>query len=148
MDIDRMMAPERVLMNLMGSTKEEVLIEIAEAQATSGCVDDVDALKRAIIEREKIMSTGIGLSIAIPHAKIAAVNDFVLAIGRKPSGIDYDSLDGQPVRIIIMIAAPEGEQNRYLRILAKVTHVLRDDTARTKILAAQTPEEIIALFRD
>ncbi|MCA8939152.1 MAG: PTS sugar transporter subunit IIA [Planctomycetes bacterium] len=148
MDIDRMMAPERVIMHLEGSTKEAVLVELAEAGSSSGHVRDTDALKRAIIEREKIMSTGIGLSIAIPHAKISEVSDFVLTIGRKPSGIDYDSLDGVPVKIIIMIAAPEGEQNRYLRILAKVTHVLRDDTARTKILAAETPEEIIALFRD
>lgn len=148
MRIEDMLAPSRVLMNLKGTSKRDVLVELAEAQGASGHVRDVEALKQAILDRESIMSTGIGLSIAIPHAKIPSVSDFVLALGRKPEGIEYDSLDGQPVRIIIMIAAPEGQQNVYLRILARVTHVLRDDDNRSRIMAAESPEEIIALFRD
>lgn len=148
MDIRGMIAPDRILMRLNGNSKRDVLVELADAAATSGNVSDVAALRNAILEREAIMSTGIGLSIAIPHAKIREVSQFVLALGRKPEGIDYDSLDGVPVKIIIMIAAPEGEQNKYLRVLAKVTQVLRDDAARAKILAAETPEEIIRLFSD
>jgi fructose-specific phosphotransferase system IIA component len=148
MDIRSMMTPERIVMRLKGNSKRDVLVELADAAATSGQVSDVAALRNAILEREAIMSTGIGLSIAIPHAKIREVSQFVLAVGRKPEGIDYDSLDGVPVKIIIMIAAPEGEQNKYLRILAKVTQVLRDDGARAKILAAETPDEIIRLFQD
>lgn len=148
MDIRSMMTPERIVMRLKGNTKKDVLVELADAAASSGHVSNIEALKSAILEREAIMSTGIGLSIAIPHAKIREVSHFVLAVGRKHEGIDYDSLDGVPVKIIIMIAAPEGEQNRYLRILAKVTQVLRDDGARAKILAAESPEEIIRLFQD
>ncbi len=146
MDISSMMAPERVLMRLKGETKDDVLIELANSAAASGHVRDVNALREAILDREAIMSTGIGLSIAIPHAKIKEVSQFVLVVGRKLEGIDYDSLDGVPVKIIILIAAPEGEQNKYLRILARVTHVLRDDAARARILAAQNPQEIIRLF--
>ncbi len=145
--IDKMMAPERIVMELQGTTKKEVLLELVEAEALSGFITDKAALEAAILEREKIMSTGIGISIAIPHAKIPEVSDFVLALGRKSEGIDYDSLDNKPVKIVIMIAAPEGVQNKYLRVLAKVTHVLRNDVAREKILKAQTPEEIIGLFR-
>lgn len=148
MDIRSMMTSERIVMRLKGNTKKDVLVELVDAAASSGHVSNIEALKTAILEREAIMSTGIGLSIAIPHAKIREVSQFVLAVGRKPEGIDYDSLDGVPVKIIIMIAAPEGEQNKYLRILAKVTQVLRDDGARAKILAADTPEEIIRLFQD
>ncbi|MCK6438892.1 MAG: PTS sugar transporter subunit IIA [Planctomycetes bacterium] len=148
MDIHKMMSPNRVVLDLKGKTKEQVLVELVEAQATSETVKNPDKLKKAILERESIMSTGIGISIAIPHAKIADVTDFTLAVGRKKDGIDYDSLDGQPVKIIIMIAAPEGQQNTYLRVLAKVTHVLRDDGARAKILAAKAPEEVIALFEN
>ena len=148
MDISRMLHSSRVIMQMKGNTKRDVLIELADAQAKSGCVKDVEALKNAILEREAIMSTGIGISIAIPHAKIAQVTDFVLAIGRKPEGIEYDSLDGLPVKIIVMIAAPDDQQNMYLRVLAKVTHVLRDDAARAKIMAATGPDEILALFRE
>lgn len=148
MDIPKMMHPSRVIMQLKGRTKKDALVELAASTAASGCVKNVESLKSAVLEREAIMSTGIGLSIAIPHAKIKDVTEFVLAVGRTLDGIDYDSLDGQPVKIIILIAAPEGQQNQYLRILARVTHVLRDDAARAKILAAATPEEIIALFKE
>jgi len=148
MEIHEMMSPDRVIMHLKGDNKDDILIELAEAEAKSGKVKDVEALKRAILDRESIMSTGIGVTLAFPHAKIPEVSDFVLAIGRKPEGIDYDSLDGAPVKIITMIAAPEGQQNTYLRVLAKVTQVLRDDATRNKVLAAETPEEIIALFKE
>ena len=148
MDIPRMMAADRVVMSLASRSKRDALGELAEVSTKSGAVADVAALKNAILEREEIMSTGIGLGIAIPHAKIQAVREFVLAVGLSRSGIDYDSLDGLPVKIIIMIAAPEGQQNTYLRILAKVTHVLREDATRAKILAAATPQEIVELFRE
>jgi len=148
MDIQKMMHPSRVVMQLKGRTKRDALVEIVTSMGLSSAVKNVETLKTAVLEREAIMSTGIGLSIAIPHAKIKDVTDFVLGVGRTHEGIDYDSLDGQPVKIIILIAAPEGQQNQYLRILARVTHVLRDDAARAKILAAATPDEIIALFKD
>jgi mannitol/fructose-specific phosphotransferase system IIA component (Ntr-type) len=147
MDISGMLAPERVILKLNSTTKREALIEIVQNLGTSNAVADIEALKTAILDREEIMSTGVGLTIAVPHAKLPSVKAFTLGIARSLKGIDYDSLDGQPVRIIVAIAAPDNDQNTYLRVLAAVMSVLREEDKRTAILEAATPEEILKVFR-
>ena len=143
-----MISPDRVILNLESSSKRDALIEIVENLGKSEAVTDVEALKKAILEREEIMSTGVGLTIAAPHAKLASVKAFTLGLARSDKGIDYDSLDGQPVKIIVTIAAPDNDQNTYLRVLAAVMHVLRNEDSRKTILAAGTPEEIISVFKN
>lgn len=147
MDISGMLHPERVLMELKSTSKRDALIEIVEDLGKSDAVTNVDALKAAILEREEIMSTGVGLTIAVPHAKLASVKAFTLGIARSAKGIDYDSLDGQPVKIIVTIAAPDNDQNTYLRVLAAVMHVLRDEGKRAGILSAATPADVISVFK-
>jgi mannitol/fructose-specific phosphotransferase system IIA component (Ntr-type) len=147
MDISGMLSPERVIMELKSSTKGDALVEIVNDLGKSDAVTDVEALKTAIIEREEIMSTGVGLTIAVPHAKLPSVKAFTLGIARSSGGIDYDSLDGQPVKIIVTIAAPDNDQNTYLRVLASVMHVLRDEEKRKSIMEARTPEQILAMFK-
>ncbi|MBK8205739.1 MAG: PTS sugar transporter subunit IIA [Planctomycetes bacterium] len=142
-----MLHPERVIMELKSTSKRDALIEIVEDLGKSDAVTNVDALKAAILEREEIMSTGVGLTIAVPHAKLASVKAFTLGIARSAKGIDYDSLDGQPVKIIVTIAAPDNDQNTYLRVLAAVMHVLRDEGKRAGILAAATPADVISVFK-
>lgn len=134
-------------MNLESGTKRDALIEIVTNLGKSEGVTDVEALKKAILEREEIMSTGVGLTIAVPHAKLSSVKSFTLGLARSEKGIDYDSLDGQPVRIIVTIAAPDNDQNTYLRVLAAVMHVLRNEDNRKAILAAKKPDEIINVFK-
>ncbi|MBZ0136977.1 MAG: PTS sugar transporter subunit IIA [Planctomycetes bacterium] len=147
MDIHGMLSPARIIMNLESTGKRDALIEIVENLGKSEAVTDVEALKKAILEREEIMSTGVGLTIAAPHAKLASVKAFTLGLARSTKGIDYDSLDGQPVRIIVTIAAPDNDQNTYLRVLAAVMHVLRNEDNRKAISAASTPEAIITVFK-
>jgi fructose-specific phosphotransferase system IIA component len=147
MDIHGMLSPDRVIMSLQSATKRDALIEIVDNLGKSESVTDVEALKKAILEREEIMSTGVGLTIAAPHAKLASVKGFTLGLARSSKGIDYDSLDGQPVRIIVTIAAPDNDQNTYLRVLAAVMHVLRNEENRKAILEAQTPEAVINVFK-
>ncbi|MBE7492396.1 MAG: PTS sugar transporter subunit IIA [Planctomycetes bacterium] len=148
MDIHGMLRPERVIMNLKATTKREALVEMVEDLGKAPGVTDVEALKKAILDREEIMSTGVGLTIAVPHAKLASVKAFTLGLARSARGIDYDSLDGQPVRIIVAIAAPDNDQNTYLRVLAAVMSVLRVEDKRKAILAANTPAEVVNVFKE
>ncbi|MCA8912545.1 MAG: PTS sugar transporter subunit IIA, partial [Planctomycetes bacterium] len=92
MDIHGMLSPERIIMNLQSATKRDALVEIVENLGGSESITDVEALKKAILEREEIMSTGVGLTIAVPHAKLASVKAFTLGLARSEKGIDYDSL--------------------------------------------------------
>lgn len=148
MDVHGMLRPERVIMNLKATTKRDALVEIVEDLGKTSGVTDVEALKKAILDREEIMSTGVGLTIAVPHAKLPSVKAFTLGLARSTRGIDYDSLDGQPVRIIVTIAAPDNDQNTYLRVLAAVMSVLRMEEKRKAILAATTPQDVVAVFKE
>lgn len=147
MDIHTMLDPKRIVLELKGNTKSEVLLEMIEVLSKSEGVTDGNALRKAILDREEIMSTGVGLTIAVPHAKLPSVKQFTLGLARSTRGIAYDSLDGKPVNVIVMIAAPDNDQNTYLRVLAAAMHVLRNEQNRKAILASKTAEDIVAVFK-
>jgi len=144
MKLSCLLSKERIV-RLTCTDKQTALEELINVISRSEAVTNPDELKRAIFEREKIMSTGIGLGIAVPHAKIKSVRDFVLALGYSKEGIDYDSLDDKPVHIILMIAGPD-DQERYLRILAAATLCLKNSETREAILNAEDAEEVISQF--
>lgn len=99
----------------------------------------------AILEREKIVSTGIGMGIAIPHAKLPDYDDFFIAIAVLQKGVDWHALDGAPVRLIFMIGGPDDKQTEYLQILSRLTASLKDEELRKKMLTRNSAAAIIAL---
>ncbi len=150
MDISGMLAVDRIV-RLQHTSKEDALVELATLLGRLPFVEETDELVRAILDREEIMSTGIGQEIAVPHAKLASVKNFAIALGLAPKGLEYDSLDKLPVKVIAMIVAPEGQENTYLKILKKVTEILRVNANKKKILAladAGKYSEIIDMFRE
>ncbi len=108
---------------------------------------DKDAFYQAILEREKIVSTGIGMGVAVPHAKLSGYPTFFIAIGIHQKGIPWDALDGVPVRLVFMIGGPDDKQTEYLQLLSRLTLAIKDEERRKKMLQLSKPEEIIALFR-
>jgi mannitol/fructose-specific phosphotransferase system IIA component len=90
--------------DLTGTTKDAVLEEMVALVSSSDAVTDAPSLLSAVRERERVLSTGIGLGIAIPHAKIPGVTRFVVAVGRHGAGIEFDAIDGKPVHIVVLIA--------------------------------------------
>lgn len=146
-DIHGYLAPERVA-ELRSETKEGAILELVALAAESPAIEDAEKLQEAIFEREAIMSTGIGLEIAIPHAKIPSVKDFVVAVGTAANGIDFNALDGRPVRIVVLIAGPSQEQQRYLEILAGVTLRLKSEEVRRTVLEAKDPQHVIDVLSE
>ena len=132
--------------DLRATSKREALEEICAVLSGAPGVSDPAALLRAVLEREAVLSTGIGLGIAAPHAKIASVREFVVALGRSRPGIDYESLDGKPVRLVVLIAGPEDRQARYLQLLAGVSLRLKREEVRKALLAAKDPGEMAAIL--
>ena len=141
--LENIIPPERVRV-LEASDKDGALREIAGLVMDLPEVEDSERLLEAIFEREEIMSTGIGLGIAIPHAKIPEVKEFVVALGKTSRGIEFNSLDGQPVEVIVLIAGPDDQQERYLQLLARITLKLKDATVRRQIAAAGDVDAILA----
>jgi PTS system nitrogen regulatory IIA component len=127
--------------------KEPALMRTIDALALSPLVKDRKELVRAIFDREKLMSTGIGLGVAVPHVRLASVGDLVMAVGVSSRPItDYDSLDGQPVRIICMVAAGLNQHAEYIRALAAVSGRLKGPEVRGSVLAATTETEVFGIL--
>ncbi|MBI4612695.1 MAG: PTS sugar transporter subunit IIA [Planctomycetes bacterium] len=137
--------PERVA--FLGSRdKASALDDLCRLFASSPKVRDARAFREAILRREETLSTGIGLGLAVPHAKIDSVTDFVLAVGVHHGGIDFDSLDKKPVHILTMVGTPSNRQREYLQLLAQITHLLKEEPIRQDILQAPTPQDVYRIF--
>lgn len=144
-DLKDHLDPSRVK-DLTGATKDAVLEEMVALVATSDAVTDRAALLSAVRERERVLSTGIGLGIAIPHAKIPGVSRFVVAVGRHGPGIEFDAIDARPVHLVVLIAGPQDAQDRYLRLLARLSGRLKQEDVRKKVMVAATHAEIVTIL--
>jgi nitrogen PTS system EIIA component len=140
MKLKQYMKEENVFVTKM-ATKAEVLKESADVCADSTGID-AGKLLDAINHREKLMSTGIGQGLAVPHVRLAGLKHAALTVAICPNGIkDYTALDAKPVSIVVLIAAPEGQHETYIRLLAAVVEVLNQPELREKVLTAETPED-------
>lgn len=144
--LEHIIPAERVVF-LKATTKEGALREMVAVAAREPEVGDEAKLLEAILEREKIMSTGIGLGIAVPHAKVPFVSDFIVSFGKAPEGLQFNSLDGNPVQFVVLIVGPEGEQERYLQLLARITLKLKEQSVRRQLDEAMDVDAILAALR-
>jgi mannitol/fructose-specific phosphotransferase system IIA component (Ntr-type) len=136
----------RYIRRLYSRDKFKAIEELASAFSGTSVCKSVDELIAALVDREKIMSTGIGFGIAIPHAKIKGVREIAFAVGISQSGIDFDSMDGKPVHIIILFAAGERQQKDYLTLLSRIMSILKDEAVRAQIINSGSADEIIKIF--
>ena len=133
-------------MNLTASNKEAVIDELVEKLNGANRLNSKAEFKEAILKRESQSTTGIGEGIAIPHAKTKAVKQPAICFGRSVSGINYESLDGQPAHLFFMIAASEGANNTHLETLSRLSTLLMDEGFRKQLLEAKDEEELLRLF--
>lgn len=137
----------RLVASLEVESRDEALIELVKKAHAAGLLKDEQAFYSALVDRERIVSTGIGMGVAIPHAKLAEYDDFFIAIGVLNKGVDWGSMDGGPVRLIFMIGGPDDKQTEYLQILSNLTMAIKDEEKRKKMLTLNSPEAIIELFK-
>lgn len=141
-DLNDHLSLNRILFSI-SSTKEQTIDELIETSQADGKVADVQQFKNALLKRDAIMSTGIGYGVAIPHVKMEGIDDFVITIGIHKRGVDWDSLDNKPTHLIFLIAGPENQQERYLRILAKLTIVIKRPDIRKRLIASHTKYDVL-----
>lgn len=137
---------ENLVFFLDGIQKDEALKTLVENSVKFLNLPEGERFHQAILDREKIVSTGIGMAVAIPHAKLSAYNDFFIAIGILKTGIDWNALDGTPVRLIFLIGGPDDKQTEYLKILSSLTGVLRDEELRKHLISSTSGKEVVNLF--
>jgi len=127
--------------------KEEALAELVELLARAGRIESPEELTRALLARERLTSTGVGDGIAIPHAMLAGLGETLMAFGRKPEGLPFDSIDRKPVQLIFLLAGPRGREVSHLQLLSRLARLLRDPDFRRGLMSAEEPQEVLDLLR-
>lgn len=128
------------------TSRDEALKALVDQINQAHPLPDVNKFYQAICDREKLVSTGIGMGVALPHAKVAELDQFFIAIGILQKGVDWNSLDKAPVRIIFLIGGPDDKQTEYLQLLSGLTLFIKNEDIRKKLLTLNSKEAILQLF--
>jgi glucosyl-3-phosphoglycerate synthase len=137
----------RVKLDVASGTKHEAIRELVEMLAGQGAVSNVQAAMDVLMTREGVLSTGIGLGLAIPHGMTDTVREPTVCIGISRSGVEFESLDGEPVKLMVLVLCPPSERTKYLGTLASLSRLLADGYLSRALLAAGTKKEVITLVR-
>jgi PTS system nitrogen regulatory IIA component len=134
MKISELISEHLIIPALKGKTKKQILEELVKHLALNIKNIDAEELLRVLIEREKLGSTGIGDGIAIPHGKLKGLDSIFLVFGASPKGVDFESIDGKPVRLIFLLVAPTNSAGVHLKALARLSRLLKDKKFRQQLL--------------
>lgn len=143
-----LLASSRIRVGLHTTSKSAVLADLVDLAATSEAVRDADRLLEAIEAREARLSTGVGQGIAFPHARTGAVTETVVVFATLAEPVDFESLDGEPVRLVLLLAGPEREPKGHLRLLSRASRLFSDPAIRERLLEAGAPDEVLEVFTE
>ncbi|KMP11296.1 PTS fructose transporter subunit IIA [Candidatus Nitromaritima sp. SCGC AAA799-C22] len=146
MKITDILKKEYVIPNLEGSDKESVLQELSGFLEKTGAIKDKTSLHTALVEREKLGSTGIGENVAIPHAKLDEIDHIITLFGRSAKGVEFESLDKKPVHFVCLVIAPSNSTGQHLKALARISRLLKNPDLRDSILKATGLDEIFSIL--
>ncbi len=135
-----------IKVNIRTDNKNDLLETMIFLANKSGKIIDQEEAKQEVLEREKIMSTGVGKGIALPHAKTNAIIDTVGALVTLSEPIDYNALDNEPVRIVFLLLGLENNIGNHLILLSKISRLLNNDSFRGQLLACPNSDAVIELF--
>jgi len=148
MKISAILSPDVIEVNLDVKDKEDSLNKIIALAAKSNKILDLNKVSETILEREKLVSTGVGKGFAIPHGKTDAISDIVAAFVITKDPIDFDSIDGEPVRFIFLLVGKETLLNTHIKLLSRISRLMNKDEFRAKLLEAKTKEEVLKIYKD
>ncbi len=146
MKICEILRVEKIISSLQGTTKTEVIDELINLFKDDERVNNLEVMRNAVHEREKIMSTGVGKGFAIPHAKTNSVNEIIAAFGKLDKPLDFQALDEQPVNIIFLLVGKENLVGPHIKLLSRISRMMNKDEFRQSLVNAKTSEEIFLLF--
>ena len=147
MRITDILDPRCIKVPLTGADKQQAIYELIDLLAEHGRAADVDTIKQAVWQRECTRTTGIGHGIAIPHGKCDCCGDLVMAIGRPEPPIDFQSIDGQPVRIIFLLLSHPDQTGPHIQMLARISRLMTDEDFRAAIEQAADADEVYRLIQ-
>jgi len=138
--LSELLTPARILVPLHATDKEGVLRELVDAAAV-GNGGSSDEVLGAILERERQFPTGIGYGVAVPHGKTPVLSALVVVAGTTPAPVPYETIDGEPVRLFFLLAGPESCAGTHVKVLSRISRLVRREPVRDRLLSARTPDE-------
>jgi fructose-specific phosphotransferase system IIA component len=149
MGIADYLSEETIKLSLEGSTKEEIIEEMVKLLESSGSIKNYNTVLKDIMERESNSSTGFEDELAIPHGKSDGVDGVVMAFGMKKEGVDFDSLDDRPVKLIFLVVSSKDTSGPHIQALAQITRSLKNNKSlKERLLNCKTPAEVIAIISE
>ena len=147
MKVADLLKKDFIIPELKGNNKEEVINELVDLFKEDPRVKDLEKIRGSVLEREKIMSTGVGKGFAIPHGKTNYVEEILGAFGKTTKSVDYQSLDNQPVNLVFLLVGKDNLVSTHIKLLSRISRMMNKDEFRESLLKAQTTEEILELFK-
>ena len=146
MNLLDILSKKSTVVGLEGETKEDIITELVDSLEVGEVISDRDKVLEAVLEREKIMSTGVGDGIAIPHGKSEAVVKLAAALGTQRRGVDFEALDGEPAYVFFLLVSPANVSGPHIKALARISRLLKNDDFKKRLVAASTTEEIVSVI--
>jgi fructose-specific phosphotransferase system IIA component len=147
MNLLDILSPECIRSPLTATDKKGVIDELVDCLAAAGRVRDAKALKDAVWTRELTRTTGIGHGLAIPHGKCPGMTSVAMAVGRPADPMDFEAIDGQPVRLVVLLASPPDKTSDHIQALARISRLMTMNDFREKIYSAKSAPEIYELLK-
>lgn len=146
MKLTDVLTADLVKMDLASATRDDCVKELVGLLAERGELpkERVETLVKAVLDREQLGSTSIGKGMAVPHARTPAAPEFLAAMGRSKGGIEFAAADGRPVHLVFLLASPPETHRAHLRVLAHISRLAKRQDLGTRILSAETPQEVLA----
>ena len=148
MKITNLLSKSTIDIQAVATSKQDIIEQAVKLISKSGAIKDIETYKAGVFKREEESTTGIGEGIAIPHCKSSSVTKPALCAMVIKDGVDFDSLDGEKVNLLFLIAAPDSEDNVHLEVLARLSNLLMDENFKNNLLNAKTKQEITIKAND
>ena len=142
MKLSEILEEENIIPDLKARDKKRAIEELAEALVGRNPSMDKDSLVRVLLERERLGSTGIGDGVAIPHGKFPGISEPVISFGRSLKGLDFESMDGEPVHLLFLLVAPENSASIHLKALARIAKILKNGSFRKTLMEVPGRKEL------
>lgn len=146
MDIHSLLSSSKILSSYQPKTKHELLVDMIQLLSEDLDAGSLEAVREAVLNRESIMSTGVGKGLAIPHGKTEQVVQNYAVFARLTEGIEYESIDDIPVRMVFLLVGPTSKNSTHIKLLSRISRLMNSATFRDKILECETTEQILEAF--
>lgn len=148
MKLSDIVSDDLIIIPLKGEDKTAVIKEMVDHLYEKKKISNPDKILRAILDREKVMSTGVGGKVAIPHGKAEGVKDIIASIGITEKDLDFHSIDNQPVRLIFLLVGPPDKTGPHLKALSRISRLLSLKDFRDKLIQSKTPQDVIETIKE